>query len=109
MVGLKTFIGSKVSVHQGQPKHSLAPLPISTFKKLRKHSISLEIGNLGRLQLKLQFVCNKRNKFGMRRFAVDYFCGRTAFLKASASLLIFSPLMVTAPRVVFIRMLRFVY
>ena len=28
-----------------------------------------EIGNLGRLQLQLQFVCNKRNKFGICGFS----------------------------------------
>ena len=77
MAQQKTFIGSKVSVHQGQPKHSLAPLPISTFKKLRKHSVSLEIRNLGRLQLKLQFVCDQGDKFGMRGFSLGIADGIT--------------------------------
>ena len=30
----------------------------------------LEVSNLGRLQLKLQFVCNKRNKFGICGFSL---------------------------------------
>ena len=29
-----------------------------------------EIGNLGRLQLQLEFVCNQRNKFGIRGFDI---------------------------------------
>ena len=38
----------------------------------RPYEKNLEIGNLRRLQLKLQFVCNKRNKFGIGRF-LDFF------------------------------------
>ena len=30
-----------------------------------------EIGNLAGLQLKLQFVCDKRDKFGIRRFSLS--------------------------------------
>ena len=70
MAQQKTFIGLKVSVHRKQPKYSLASLPISTFKKLRKHMVSLEIRNLRRLQLKLQFISDKCYKFGIRGFSL---------------------------------------
>ena len=70
MAQQKTFIGLKVSVHRKQPKYSLVSLPISTFKKLRKHSVSLEIGNLAGLQLKLKLVSDQGDEFGIRRFAL---------------------------------------
>ena len=45
-------------------------MPISTFKKLRKLRVSLEICNFRRLQLKLQFVSDKGDKFRIRGFSL---------------------------------------
>lgn len=74
MAQQKTFIGSKVSAHREQPKHSLASLPIRTFKKLRKLGVSLEIPDFRRLQLKLQFVCDKGDEFRIDRFLLRKPC-----------------------------------
>ena len=72
MAQQKTFIGLKVSVHREQPKYSLASLPIHTFKKLRKLRVSLKIPNFRTLQLKLQFVRNQGDEFGIGWLAVAF-------------------------------------
>ena len=41
----------------------------SQKEKRKPVAAQSEIGNLGRLQLKLELVCNKRNKFGIRGFS----------------------------------------
>ena len=45
-------------------------MPIYHFQKFRKLCVSLKIGNLGRLQLQLELVCNQRNKFRISRFSL---------------------------------------
>ena len=45
-------------------------MPISTFKKLRKLRVSLEIRNFRRLQLQGQFVSDKGDEFGIRGFSL---------------------------------------
>ena len=42
----------------------------SQKEKRKPVAAQSEIGNLRRLQLKLQFVCNQRNKFGIRGFSL---------------------------------------
>ena len=60
--GVKTPISARIFTVQGVSDHH--------SKSRKTVAAQSEIGNLGRLQLKLQFISDKRNKFGIRGFSL---------------------------------------
>lgn len=45
-------------------------MPIHHFQKLRKHRVSLEIGNFAGFQLQLELVCDEGDEFRIGRFSL---------------------------------------
>ena len=70
------FIGFRGFLYWGFSNiHRVDPLNKKAENLLRRFS---EIGNLGRLQLKLELVSNKGDKFGIRGFSlgIAFFVGQ---------------------------------
>ena len=78
MVQRKKYIGMKTRFYTYQLHlHCIGVRNKKAEKPLRRFS---EIGNLGRLQLKLQFAGDKRDEFGIRGFFLPAFYGLKVYI-----------------------------